>query len=265
MVGRQNRWWGDFDFPRQTQWVMRCADVCLEMHSAPHQWWLGYEWQHTTEQIEPSLKNETSTFESPPKHEHRFVFAELPERVAIKPALADRPVVCRPDVSVSLLPFQEVTLFVCLPLWLKIASTSSEQTLLDIPTVKVCDSWFGPNTREGVLSYASQVSEQLDVKPIANNKARAAIEVRIQNQSDQMLTLDKISVPAPNLSLYVDKQGQFWTQRITLVRRNLDDAILSLDDVISGGLPLSALELVCAAREDIGRSKITKAISALFG
>ena len=71
----------------------------------------------------------------------------------------------------------------CLPLWLKIASTSSEQTLLDIPTVKVCDSWFGPNTREGVLSYASQVSEQLDVKPIANNKARAAIEVRIQNQS----------------------------------------------------------------------------------
>lgn len=265
MVERLNNWWGDFHFPEKTQWVMRCAEVCLEMHSAPHQWWLGYEWQQTTDQDEPSLKNETSPFISAPKHEQRFVFAELPDRVIIRPALADRPVVCRPAVSVNLLPFQEVTLFVCLPLWLKIASASSEQTLLDIPTVRVCDSWFGPNTREGVLSYASQVSEQLDVKPITSNKARAVIEVRIQNQSEQMLTLDKISVPAPNLNLYMDKEGQFWTQRITLVRRNLDDAILSLDDVMSGGLALTELELVSAAREDIGRSKITKAISALFG
>jgi hypothetical protein len=109
------------------------------------------------------------------------------------------------------------------------------------------------------------VTEQLDVKPIANNKARAAIEVRIQNQSEQMLTLDKISVPAPNLSLYADSDGQFWTPRITLVRRDNQDAILSVDEVVSGGLAEADLTLVSAAREDIGRSKITKAISALFG
>ncbi|SFK66306.1 hypothetical protein SAMN04488079_11852 [Methylophaga sulfidovorans] len=265
MVEQLNNWWGVFSFPQEKQFVMRCADVCLELRSAPHQWWAGYEWQQNINQFEPSLRNEISPFESPPKHEQRFVFAELPEKMVIRPALADRPVVCRPVVSVSLLPFQEVTLFVCLPLWLQLGAGTAEQKVLDIPTVKVCDSWFGPNTREGVLSYASQVSEQLDVKPIANNKARAAIEVRIQNQSEQMLTLDKISVPAPNLSLYADKHGQFWTPRITLVRRNQDDAILSLDEVISGGLPLSELELVCPAREDIGRSKITKAISALFG
>jgi len=259
-------WWGTIDFCEGEQRFLRCADLCLQLRSLPHQWWLGYAWQDEVNQFEPELEQGLVAEEAEPfDNEQRFVFAELPKLLTVKPALADRPVVCRPVVSVTLLPFQEVTLFVCLPLWVQVWVADEAKPLFDIPTVRVCDSWFGPNTREGVISYASQVSEQLDVKPIANNKARAAIEVRIQNQSEQMLTLDKISVPAPNLSLYVDHEDQFWTPRITLVRRDNEDAILSVDDVVSGGLDEAALTKVSDAREDIGRSKITKAISALFG
>jgi len=259
------KWWGNFAVAQGEQRTLRCADLCLQLQSLPNQWWLGYEWQLDINQFQPVLETVAEEALQTLENEQRFVFAELPASLTLQPALADRPVVCRPVVSVSLLPFQEVTLFVCLPLWVKLQTSDGDETLLDIPTVRVCDSWFGPNTREGVISYASQVSEQPDVKPIANNKARAAIEVRIQNQSDQMLTLDKISVPAPNLSLYADDRGQFWTPRITLVRRDNEDAILSVDEVVSGGLQESELTLVCSAREDIGRSKITKAISALFG
>ncbi|WP_292439873.1 hypothetical protein [Methylophaga sp.] len=259
------KWWGNFAVALGEQLTLRCADLCLQLQSLSNQWWLGYEWQLDVNQFQPVLETVAEEALQSLENEQRFVFAELPASLTLQPALADRPVVCRPVVSVSLLPFQEVTLFVCLPLWVKLQTSDGDETLLDIPTVRVCDSWFGPNTREGVISYASQVSEQLDVKPISNNKARAAIEVRIQNQSDQMLTLDKISVPAPNLSLYADARGQFWTPRITLVRRDNEDAILSVDEVISGGLLESELTLVCSAREDIGRSKITKAISALFG
>jgi len=259
-------WWGTSDFREGEQRLLRCADLCLQLRSLAHQWWLAYHWQREVIQFEPTLELEIGDAESPEfDSEQRFVFAELPQQISLQPALADRPVVCRPVVSVSLLPFQEVTLFVCLPLWVQLRVTGEEKPLIDIPTVRVCDSWFGPNTREGIISYASLVSEQLDVKPITNNKARAAIEVRIQNQSEQMLTLDKISVPAPNLSLYADEQGQFWTPRITLVRRDNEDATLSVDEIISGGLDEQELTLVCEAREDIGRSKITKAISALFG
>lgn len=262
---RQN-WWGQFDFSEQQQLLLSCADLQLMLQCQSHQWWLGYQWQKEVNQFEPELVlGEYEDNEAIFEKEQRFVFAELPTHLTLKPALADRQVVCRPVVSVTLLPYQEVTLYVCLPVWLQIWVDETEAPLIDIPTVQVCDSWFGPNTREGVICYASQVSEQLDVKPISNNKARAAIEVRIQNQSEEMLTLDKISVPAPNLSLYSDKQGRLWTPRITLVRRDNDDAILSIDDVISGGIAQSSLNLVCEAREDIGRSKITKAISALFG
>lgn len=262
----KTNWWETIDFCEGGQRFFRCADLCLQLRSLPHQWWLSYEWQDEVNQFEPELEQYLAEEKTEPfDHEQRFVFAELPKTVTLKPALADRPVVCRPVVSVTLLPFQEVTLFVCLPLWVQGWVDDGAKPLFDIPTVRVCDSWFGPNTREGVISYASQVSEQLDVKPIANNKARAAIEVRIQNQSEQMLTLDKISVPAPNLILYADQQGHFWTPRITLVRRDNQDAILSVDEVVSGGLNESALAKVSEAREDIGRSKITKAISALFG
>lgn len=258
-------WWGSFDLAENEQRILRCADLCLYIKALPHQWWLAYEWQHEVNQFQPVLEQAADKALPDKQHQERFVFEALPSQMTLRPALADRPVVCRPVVSVTLLPFQEVTLFVCLPLWIKLGSGDSEEILLDIPTVRVCDSWFGPNTREGVISYASQVTEQLDVSPIANNKARAAIEVRIQNQSEQTLTLDKISVPAPNLSLYADQQGQLWTPRITLVRRDNEDAILSVDEVVSGGLSEKELTLVCEAREDIGRSKITKAISALFG
>jgi hypothetical protein len=266
MSTQTSNWWGTFEFGEGEQRLLRCADLCLQLQCQPHQWWLGYDWQKEVNQFEPELEHmPVAATDKVFDKEQRFVFAELPKTLTLQPALADRPVVCRPVVSVTLLPFQEVTLFVCLPLWIQLRVEGTKDPLLDIATVSVCDSWFGPNTREGVISYASQVSEQLDVKPIANNKARAAIEVRIQNQSEQMLTLDKISVPAPNLNLYTDEFGQFWTPRITLVRRNNDDAILSVDEVISGGLPESDLSLVATAREYLGGSRITKAISALFG
>lgn len=265
MLDSATNWWGHFDLAEGEQRVLRCADVCLYLQALPRQWWLAYQWQHEVNQFQPMLEAVADNALPDKENEQRFVFETLPQGMTLKPALADRPVVCRPEVSVTLLPFQEVTLFVCLPLWIQLGSSGDDEILLDIPTVRVCDSWFGPNTREGVISYASQVSEQLDVIPIANNKARAAIEVRIQNQSDQRLTLDKISVPAPNLSLYADQQGQLWTPRITLVRRDNEDAILSIDEVVSGGLADDELTLVCEAREDIGRSKMTKAISALFG
>lgn len=262
MSEQTTNWWGNFELAEGEQRLLRCADLHLQLQSLPHQWWLSYEWQQAIIHFEPVWETAEESLRDL-ENEQRFVFTDVPQTMQIQPALADRPVVCRPVVSVNLLPFQEVTLFVCLPLWLRLKK--DDDILLDIPTVRVCDSWFGPNTREGVISYASQVSEQLDVRPIAHNKARAAIEVRIQNQSEQMLTLDKISVPAPNLSLYADKESQFWTPRITLVRRGEDDAILSIDDDISGGVPETELTQVCEAREDIGRSKITKAISALFG
>lgn len=260
------KWWGTIDFPQGQTRLLQCADLQLHAQADSNQWLIDFVWQHENHHIAPECGVITETdSERRRENEQRFVFARQPKQMVLQPCLADRPVMCRPVVSVSVLPLQEVTLYVCLPLWLQLLTPDSEQPVLDIPSTRVCDSWFGPNTWEGVFSYASRVSDQLDIHPITNNKAMVAVEVRIQNQSPTLLTLDKISVPAPNLSLFADAKGQFWTPRITLVRGNHGDAILSIDEVMSCGLTESELQWVAKPREDIGRSKITKAISTLFG
>lgn len=265
-VDETKNWWGTFEFSPGHTLQLACADMNMVFTCQQHQWWLGYQWQKHLNQVVPEVLavNEAidmTVFEK----QQRIVFSKLPSELTLRPALADRPVVCRPVVTVSLLPHQQVSLFVCLPLWIQLWSEQSREVLLDVPSVKVCDTWFGANSREGTISYASRVSEQLDVKPISNNLSRAAIEVRIQNQSSELLNLDKISIPAPNLSLYADDKGQLWTPRITMVRRDNSDATLSVEDEMSCGLKKQALTLVTSAREDLGKHKITKAISALFG
>lgn len=259
-----SNWWGTFEFGSGGVHIWRCADLVMQLECLPNQWRLDYGWQPEENPDAPRRGTQRIDVEAAGCDKaRRFVFAQMPARVTLQPALADRPVVCRPVVPVSLLPYQQVTLYVCLPLWLQLMSQAD--ILIDIPTVRVSDSWFGPNTREGVFSYASKVSEQLDVHPLADNHSRAVLEVQIHNHTGTMLTLDKISVPVPNLALFADGSGHFWTPRVTLSRQGEDNVIVSIDNEISCGLDESQLKRVAPPREILGRGKITKALSALFG
>ena len=175
------KWWGNFAVAQGEQRTLRCADLYLQLQFLPNQWLLGYEWQQDINQFQPVLEAAFDDTTPAPENEQRFVFAELPTTLTLQPALADRPVVCRPVVSVSLLPFQEVTLFVCLPLWVKLKTGESEQTLLDIPTVSVCDSWLAltparVSSATRLRSVSSLMSSQY---PITRPEPRLKSESRI--------------------------------------------------------------------------------------
>jgi hypothetical protein len=152
-----------------------------------------------------------------------------------------------------------------LPLWLQLHINNNPVAILDIPTVRISDSWFGPDTRRGVICYATKDDEQLDLTPNSTAHSRATMEIRVINESDEPLSLDKVSIPAPNLGLYVDKKGSLVTRRVTLTREQDENASLTIDDVLSCELNESEVSLLCKPREDIGKNKITKALSALFG
>lgn len=260
------RWWGIIEFKNSNNIELQCADLSLALSCQGSQWWLSWQWQKQEKLLEPTLAyTDRNAREINFKKQQRFVFARAPEAIELRPVLADRPIVCRPVVDVALPPRQQVTLYACLPLWLQCWVPHQSLPVADVATARVSDTWFGPNTREGVFSYASQLSEQLEVEPVTDGHGYAVIEVQIQNQSDEMLVLDKLSVPVPNLSLYVDASGRFWTPRITLVRRETNDATLTIENEMSCGLNKKDLTLVSAPREDIGGNKITKALSALFG
>lgn len=262
----QSGWWGTLAADTDTRMQLKCADLSLDLTLRPNDWLVQYEWQTNVIQPLAALRyiNAEEALASLEKQQ-RFVFASPPSQLVIQPILADRPIVCRPIVSVMILPKEEISLYVSLPLWMQLYISDRDKPLLDIPTAHISDTWFGPNSREGEMSYVSRASEQLEVTPSDKHGMRATMEVKILNLSDEVVTLDKISVPTPNLDLYVDAIGRFWTRRITLTREGNEVASLTIDEEISCGIAKHDLTLVAKAREDIGQNKISKALWALFG
>lgn len=259
-------WWGESAIQSGKRLQLLCGDLQLEILPKDNEWLVQYQLSKDLTVFKAKLSygdasDEAIEFEN----KQRFVSNNLPDHVILQPALADRSITCKPKVTVTLFPRQQVSLFVGLPLWLQLHMEGIATAILDIPTVRISDSWFGPDTRKGVICYASTNNEQLDLKPTINHGTRASLEVRVNNNSDQILSLDKVSIPVPHLALYVDKDRKFCTRRMTLTREQDENASLAIDDVMSFGHADSDVTLVTQAREDIGRSKITKALSALFG
>ncbi len=259
-------WWGATDIQQEKCLQLLCGDLQLEILPKDNEWLVQYQLSKDLTVFKAELSyieesDESTEFEN----KQRFVSNTLPDHVILQPALADRSITCKPKVTVTLFPKQQISLFVGLPLWLQLHMDGVETAILDIPTVRISDSWFGPDTRHGIICYASTNNEQLDLKPTINHGTRATLEVSVKNNSDQILSLDKVSIPVPHLALYVDKEGKFCTRRMTLTSEQDENASLTINDVMSCGLADSDVTLVTKAREDIGRSKITKALSALFG
>ncbi|MET0378162.1 MAG: hypothetical protein ABW049_04145 [Spongiibacteraceae bacterium] len=147
--------------------------------------------------------------------------------LTLEPQLADRAVVSRPLVSTELPPHHSTTLLISTPLWVRLRSGASQ--LAELPTTRLSDTWFGPNTRHGELCYAAQTRARLRLENAPESPFRALTPVTITNSGDDNLKLDRINVPVTHLSLYCDEQ-RFWTSAITLTReRNLINAQVQID------------------------------------
>jgi len=262
----ESEWWGSFDFLPKTRLQFQCADLLLDLACNGNDWLMQHELK-TSQQSQKTYLHSINTDDAAweLKNQKRFVSQKPAQKITLQPAMSDRPIVCRPTITVVLLPKEEISLYVGLPLWLKLFVDDINKPLFDIPTERISDTWFGPNSREGVMAYASHASEQLETQPLIKHGVRATVELKIKNQSDDMLILDKVSVPAPNLGLYVDNAGKFWTRRITIIREGDENASLTIDHEMSCGLADKALTLVTGPRDDLGKNKITKALWALFG
>lgn len=262
----QPQYWGEFGFLPKDRLQLQCADLLLDLACGDKDWLLQYELKTTNEEGEACLNlMSTDVAGWNLANQQRFVSKQPPQKITLHPTMPDRQIVCRPTITVVLLPKEEISLYVGIPLWLQLSINRIKNPLLDVPTERISDTWFGPNSRQGIMSYALRTCEQLDIQPSCKHGARATIEIKIKNHSDEMLVLDKVSVPAPNLGLYVDEAGRFWTRRITMIREQDENATLTIDNAMSCGLASKDLTLVTEPRDDLGKGKITKALWALFG
>jgi len=140
--------------------------------------------------------------------------------VEFRPALADRPVVVRPEHALSVPAGEAITLYVSTPLCVQIHL--GETTLQDVSTQRLSDTWFGPSTREGELCYAAKTAGRLELENLLKRKHRAITPVRVHNRGTDALPVERVQVPTPYLQLYEAPSGFLWTQMLTMTREKGD-------------------------------------------
>jgi hypothetical protein len=255
-------WWDPVEVPPGEQLACQLGPMTLTIGHGDD------EWSLSTSSIAEDEAPASASFQTarglPESMDERFVHAGESNQVTLLPMLADRPVVIRPRQPVFLLSGQTITLYLSTPVWLKILVGDPPVLLKELALMRLSDTWFGPNTREGELCYAGRTQARHDPKDLPDRPHRAITPLTIQNKAASPLPLEKISLPVPMLALYGDAGGKLWTQAVTLTREGQSDlASVRIDSSQKAGGP--ELTRLAGPRQEPGRGGMTRAFSLLFG
>ena len=195
----------------------------------------------------------------------RHLFKHTEETLIISPSLADRSIVARPASKLNIPSGEEIELYVSTPLWFTVKPKSKSAAIADIPFWRPSDSWFGPTTMEGELCYAKYTDAKVSLSKLEIRHHRAVTPVLIKNEHDEMLTIERINLPAPFLTLYADKQQQFWSDKIEITHHSdTQKAGLRLRNHPPEQLGEDA-EIVSIARLSSHESHFVRSIKSLLG
>ncbi|MCB9735464.1 MAG: hypothetical protein H6745_22980 [Deltaproteobacteria bacterium] len=194
---------------------------------------------------------------------HRFAVADPSPELTLTPRLADRSVVVRPARPFWLLAGDELEVFMSTPIWLAMTLLPKEQVVLDVPTSRPSDTWFGTSTREGELCYASRTAARLELADVPHRAARALSVVLLRNRASEPVSLERLHLPAPQLELFTDAAGRLWTQAIELELGGPDAGELRF---VPGPPPAAgdAVPIGAPRRPQARRQLLVRALSGLW-
>lgn len=213
-------WWGKFDIPIDTSAEWKIESLKIAIHHLDKEWHIASQREEDVELLSSEFsftRGESDLGDYSTKTRH--IFKKPGTSVELKPQLADRMVVTRPAVPISLAPGEEVVLYISSPLWVQLEiAGKNEFALEDIAIHQPSDTWFGPSTREGELCYASKTSGRISLDKLSIRPSRAITPLVVINKAADRLLIDRVALPVPLLSLYATPEGMLWTQPATLIR-----------------------------------------------
>lgn len=221
-MSSNTRWWGEFTFEvTQTRcWSVGSKSIFIQCHELQWLTWLSKaEMTDGAEQpiqVEEVISTATLSESNLIRHLH----SDSSGTIIIKPALADRSVVARPSVPLHLLAGEKTTIYVSTPLWFTAKTPADDSLILDVPFYRPSDSWFGLSTIKGELCYAKYTDARLDIAMLERHAHRAITPIRIHNEKNESMAIERLNVPIPYLHLYADKHNDLWTDAITLIRED---------------------------------------------
>ncbi len=258
-------WWGECILAANTMGRWHIGPLILWAQRLAKEWRIA--WRSGEELMQPVAQVEMSLpIEKPAAGMAvcRFSFRETGKPLRLVPASADRSVVVKPEVPLYIPGGEEITLFVSTPLWVQVFVGHGSMPLVEVPTLRPSDTWFGADTRHGEMCYASRTLAQLRVEDIVPRPHRAITPVSIRNHASDTLAVERLSVPMPLLSLSVSERGHFWTQSVILERHTpRGEAALQLGDMnLSGATRMQHIGGPRQMQED---QTVLRALSRFFG
>lgn len=231
-VATQTPWWGQFSLEEYTGGEWKVGPSTLWVYRSSHDWRVVHRPTAGADVADPMAQRSDVTVplaeaamteilesEDDAYTTHRFSVRRTTGTVAMRPALADRPIVSRPEHPLSVLPDEEVTLYLSTPLWMCVELAESERRLLEIPSHRMSDTWFGASTIEGTFCYATRTAGRLRLDRLPLRMHRAVTPLTVRNQAKEPLALERVQLPAPHLALYVTSDDAIWTDAVTMTHR----------------------------------------------
>ena len=254
--------WGDFALAEGVTGYWRIGPLELWVSNLAHEWRVAY--RQEDDPLESTVTVAIPAETAPPEEvEHlRFGFGKTGTGLTLAPVLADRAVVVKPEVPLYIPSGEEATLYVSTPVWVRVGLEKTG-TLLELPTYRPSDTWFGSSTVAGEFCYASRTAGRLSLGELVFRPHRAVTPVCVRNRADDPLLLERVKLPVQYLAVYRDESRFLWTPKVTL-EREADGDLAGLE--VSKKVPREVGPTVRLGepRQHADKNLVVRAFSKLF-
>ncbi|MEP1214645.1 MAG: hypothetical protein ABJM11_12860 [Marinobacter sp.] len=261
---QDGQWGAEYTLePGQTQYHELC-------HTRVWVTLLEQEWQIRSQRMpddddqERWLQRVTGTLPDSDVDVQRFVRPDQGCQLHYLPAMSSLATVIRPYQPLTIPGNSECTIYVGTLLWMRIQAGSKGTHLMELPLADPSLTWVGRTTMEGELCYSAATFARLVLDAVPKRPWRAITPVRIINEREEPLLLERFNLPTPLLSLHRNEKGHLWTPGVTVIcETDMNSARLKVDHSLVA--VAGRCELVAPAREQTARGGLIRAYDRIFG
>jgi len=224
-------WWGTYALDEETGGRWHIGPSTLWLYRSGHDWRIVYRPSSDASTTDPMAPRSAATVpvpdaeiedilraDDPLLETSRYSFRRTERRVSLSPALADRPVIARPEHPLFVPPGEAVTIYVNTAVWVRIELAKSQRLLREMPAHRMSDTWFGASTREGTFCYATRTTGRLRLDRLSLRLHRAVTPLHIHNRADDALALERVQLPVQHLAVYRAPTDTLWTNAVSMKR-----------------------------------------------
>jgi len=260
-----NDWWGNFTFDNGECALWQIGPSQVKIQRKELEWLIFHEELDAAEEKrirvkEPFLVAELETL----KDIKRYIFKKTSKNLKIFPRLADRAIVTRPTSPIYLSAGEESVIFISSPLWFSVSSDGANAFTEEFPILRPSDTWFGPDTQNGEICYASKTSCRLYLEDFPYLPHRAVTPLKFKNYSEKPILIERINLPVKYLSLYRTEEGYLWTQGLSM-RCEDDEITISLKINKNMHDYAGKATLVSPPRVKLSNNVFKRALDSLLG